>query len=902
MGKIFSGIWHEIRMAFKTVTFHFKQYFCFFLAILAMEVMFGIIVMSASNNLYQYEKTVNDDYDYHFSLTNLTEGQYNYFIQNQQLKMNPSYTVSYDGTFVYVYIETEAIESVQDKMSLEEYYDNFAATYIKKAPGTNDNPIVTQFSPLYNLESSLSEMRLQCAGKLFVLALVSIAVIILLFNIRLNHFKFTYGIYMSFGADTRKLFSTSFWEMMMIGVLTLIPAAGIAIPVDYLFYSVEDYKYHFAPQLMAFCLLFIIPIILLSVFLPIKYTAVKPPLKLLLAEDNSNLVSSPRISAQMGRRKFPGGYETLGLWRFRRYCATLVGSSVLFAAIFVWISFYQGIYAFNMDMEQAEFTVNSKKEVNEYTEWQLTSDSKDVTEEYYTARSKVYTQTSSEIDRAEFEKFYTDDYVINRNDDGYVTTVYARSNMEKDLSDKYVEARNKVLTKDILDSLQPYFVNGDELRYNAYNKTLANFEEYLNTERYEWTGEGNNRRLMKKEQVKVVEEVYHEISDNDMILLDNLVSGYGSLYKQCVKDAFTSNSYVAFNKSDVKMFSGFQVNQNDKSQKITNDADYFVADRDAINYIKNNYNYEGDLDRIYETGANGERYIAITETAANRGVLKIDVGDTVQISVLQSIDRQPSGNLESDKYLEHIIKYGEFRSTTFVVCAVIKNMPTTENIAIYMDAADFEQITGEKENYNQVLVYVDSTLQSSEIDTMYTDLVKWGNGDGEMFATVTWNNAVADSRSDREMRNLPVIQTIALFSLILSPLFWFFSQIMFFGKRQGEFEILRAMGAVEKEIKKIFRKDGLLLALTGIVATVIMSLIGLYVIYRFNMSFVARFDVQARTLYRFEMPWIPLGIAVAVTALCGYFSSIIPYRIDRKRYLKKKSTEYGDGSEEFSEA
>ena len=67
------------------------------------------------------------------------------------------------------------------------------------------------------------------------------------------------------------------------------------------------------------------------------------------------------------------------------------------------------------------------------------------------------------------------------------------------------------------------------------------------------------------------------------------------------------------------------------------------------------------------------------------------------------------------------------------------------------------------------------------------------------------------------------------------------------------------------------------------------------------MSFVARFDVQARTLYRFTMPWIPLAVAVAVTAICGYMSSIIPYRIDRKRYKKKKAVEYGDGSEEFSE-
>ena len=897
MGRIFSGLWHEIKMAFKTVTFHFRQYFCFFLAILAMEVMFGIIVMSASNNMYQYEKSINDDYSYHFSLINLTEGQYNYFVENEQLRLNPSYTIDYDGTFIYVEINEDAIETATERMSLADYYDNFLNSFIKRAPDVKDNPIIPQFSPLYNLESTLNSMRLQCAAKLFVLALVSMAVIILLFNIRLNHFKFTYGIYMSFGADTKKLFATSFWEMMMIGILMLIPAAAIAIPVDYLFYFVEDYKYHFAPQLMAFCILFIIPIILLSVFLPIKYTAVKPPLKLLLAEDNSNLVSSPRISSQIAGKKFPKAYENLGLWRFRKYGATLVGSSVLFAAIFVWISFYQGIYAFNMNMEQAEFTINAKREVNEKIEWLVTEDSKDVANEYRQARSNVYKNSASQVDINAFEKYYSEDYIINRNDNGYVTSVYKSDDTERkeDVALEYLAARDKVVRDDLLSALEDVS--------KPYNKTFANFEQYFDRQKYEMRTVDGVLQVWEKQQVKTVEEVYHEISSEDRISLENLVGGYGSVYKQCVKDAFTNESYVAFNKNDVAWFSGFQINQSDKSQKVTNKADFFAADSDqeSINYIKLNYQVEGDLNKIYETGPNGEKYIAITETAANRKVLNIDVGDTIQISVLQKLDKQPSGNMENDKYLDHIIRYGEFNNMTFTVCAVIKDMPTTENVAIYLSPEDYEAVTGEEETYNQMSVYVDSTLQRSQIDTMYTDLVKWSKGDGEIFATVTWNNAVAESRNDREMRNLPVIQMIAIFSLVLSPLFWFFSQIMFFGKRQGEFEILRAMGATEKEIKQIFRKDGIVLSLVGVVATVLFSFIGMFVIYKLNMSFVARFDVQARTLYRFTMPWIPLAVAVAVTAICGYMSSMIPYRIDRKRYKKKKAVEYGDGSEEFSE-
>ena len=62
MGKILRGLGREIKLGFKTVTYNFKQYICFFIAILAMQVMFGIIVMSSSNNIYQHEKKTIEDY------------------------------------------------------------------------------------------------------------------------------------------------------------------------------------------------------------------------------------------------------------------------------------------------------------------------------------------------------------------------------------------------------------------------------------------------------------------------------------------------------------------------------------------------------------------------------------------------------------------------------------------------------------------------------------------------------------------------------------------------------------------------------------------------------------------------------------------------------------------------
>jgi ABC-type lipoprotein release transport system permease subunit len=232
-------------------------------------------------------------------------------------------------------------------------------------------------------------------------------------------------------------------------------------------------------------------------------------------------------------------------------------------------------------------------------------------------------------------------------------------------------------------------------------------------------------------------------------------------------------------------------------------------------------------------------------------------------------------------------------------------MPTGTNLPIFLNAEDFTDVTGSPVRYNQVSIYVTPNISNSEISDLHSELVKWADD----FATVQWNDAVSANREKTEERNLPVIQTIALFALILSPLFWFFSQIMFFGKREEEFSMLRGMGATEKEIRKIFSQDGLAYAGLGVITTVVFSLIGVFAIHRFNMAFVARLNTEARVLYKFNFGltvtnldgdvllnplWIALAIAVILTAICGYLSSMIPYIIDRNKARKTISKEFGE--------
>jgi len=912
VGKILRGLGREIKLGFKTVTYNFKQYICFFIAILAMQVMFGIIVMSSSNNIYQHEKKTIEDYGdstsgYHFAMTNLPKDVVKYYDKLDIEHLG--YYITTDDNFVYVYIDTETEEGIASK-SLEQYFKEFKTKHASKMNNyIKTEDIIFEFSPLYELEDTVLSMRLECAVKLLVLALVSIAVIILLFNIRLNHFKFTYGIYMSFGADTRKLFSTSFWEMMVIGLLTVIPAGVIATFTDYYFYVSGDYKYRFAPWLMAYALIFIIPVLIISVFVPVKITASKPPLKLLLAEDNSNLVSSPRYSTQLFGKKFPHSYEMLGLWRFRKYCATLVASSVLFASIFVWITFFKDIYSFTNEQDRAEFTVNNKYEVKEITEYVSPTDeeidkySLNETNALKKARNKLYKYEIGDINIeqymkyvADYEKYFIGDYKIERAPNGVkVTAVYDANGT--DVWDEFVTARENIVKPDYIEAL----TGGKD---QTSLKSFQEHEKYLDKEKYVITVDpsGYVSNVIAKIKVEKELEIFGEILPSYRDELDNIVSDYGHTYKQCVSDESSNYAYLALKLDNVRAFSGYEVNLKNRTERITPRVDYFALDDegDVINYLQKNYDIDGDVMDINDGGK-----VIISETAANRKVLKIKPGDTIEIRVRRG-NKVTSKATSPEDYLADLIREGEeFETYTFTVAAVVKNMPTATNLPIFLSEKDFTEITGSKVQYNQISVYVAPTISGVEISALHSELVEWADD----FATVKWNDAVSESREKAEHRNIPVIQMIALFALILSPLFWFFSQIMFFGKREEEFSMLRGMGATEKEIKRIFSKDGLVLAGLGVLATVIFSLIGVFAIHKINMAFVARLDTDARVLYKLNYGlfvqnlsgeeiinplWIALAIAVVFTAICGYFSSMIPYLIDRKKAKKAISKEFGE--------
>ncbi len=192
------------------------------------------------------------------------------------------------------------------------------------------------------------------------LALVLICSLFLteLFNVRVNHYKFRYGIYMTFGAGFRKLYSTAIREMFTVSLITLLPSLGISMLISTVLYLPYGVPIFLPIDALIGVLILNVLLVFASTYIPMKTMAQKPPIELIYAHDNSNLVTSPRRSFKVFGKKFPQFYELFGMWRFRRYFVRLTATAIAFSSVFL-CGIYVSELTENPVMSNAEFVVSS---------------------------------------------------------------------------------------------------------------------------------------------------------------------------------------------------------------------------------------------------------------------------------------------------------------------------------------------------------------------------------------------------------------------------------------------------------------------------------------------------------------------------------------------------------------
>lgn len=361
-----------------------KQYLCFFLAlvvvqvaIMALQLTFFSVRADISNLVsdgYTVTSTAIIDgketevtYTRHMRIDYLTD-QTRTYLENG---VNSAVSIGQNAEFSFVDYETvtsaNGRKTYSAYVSLNEPLSANAVLFIEKyvdvldsyVEGTSD-VIEISYTPAYSVSRELSAVTADNVKAMLLATVLSVLALTLLYSININSFKHRYGVYMSFGADFRKLLTVASRELAVISLAALPCSILLALPVNSLIVGA------FAITPTAFFVSLAVTLgeslicSALAAVIPIKRISVTTPVELIVSKDNSDRVCSPRTSYRLFGASFPFRYEWLSTLRFRKHYLQTVISATVFCVVFVSCSYLSDMAAQDAD------TVNTAYDISIY--------------------------------------------------------------------------------------------------------------------------------------------------------------------------------------------------------------------------------------------------------------------------------------------------------------------------------------------------------------------------------------------------------------------------------------------------------------------------------------------------------------------------------------------------------
>lgn len=732
LGRFFSR--RNVSCAFRSVTRDFREYLPFFAACFALQLIFWAGMVYADIRLATAKKEAYAAADCHVIVDGLTSDE-KAAIENGRLwvaqHLSPSERM-YESYSFEAYRTSLGATRYEMHILLDEdsrsRADDFLSYYSVGGAGSH-----SYYTERITMTETAAARATQGKTIFFIVSLLFSAVsLMILFNIRTNHYKFMYGVYMSFGAGFEKLFETALWELFMISVLTFVPAALVGVGADALIYLPRGAKFSMSAATVALAVLFDLLAVFAATALPVLVLSKKTPVSLLTAEDNSNLVSSPRRSAYIFGKRFPATYEFYGMFRFRRYFAGLLVGAVSFSTVFLCGIFLSDRRADIDSAPKPQFTVTAPEG----------------------------------IDAIDLE-------------------------------------------------LAPDIAGVDYLTWDVSTKAAAMRSHVVLTQR----AAGSR--------------------------------GYTSTKAQ------------------------------DGENVATNSVKYAALDGLLIDTVTSHglWKVEGDLSSVLSDPYT----VAVSEYIYNGRELNFKVGDTIKVAVLTGVT-SPIDQLVTDARLnlEQEIKKGEFEFTELRVGAVIDTGTAEDCFIVGMSPELYTTLTGEDTDVKKAFVYLDAGTDAAGARNAFI-------GVREMFSDYS-GYSVYDSlaASDGILRSKTDIRGVTLACLAavlaLSPLVWFFSQSMFFTKREGEFYMLGAFGATDGKLRSLHLFSGGVTAAASFVVSFLLGGISGYLSFMLLDNWLPKYGFTEAVRHSFGMPWVACVICLVVSAACGFASALAPYR----RYIKKR--------------
>ena len=367
IGRFFA--YSNIKHGFKSVISGFREFFVFFFAMILVQLLFWCPMLAMQSREATIKKEAYAAADYHIKIEGMSSSEWSMyfndtFIITDTFEEKDRLYKSYEAK---KYVNGSGREMYELRILMREDGMDQSELFLLRYPVAGE-AVSIEYSPRCTYPGEVAKVRSTFIPIIIAMGLLGALILLVLYNIRITHYKFRYGVYMSFGADFEKLFQTAAWELFSIALLTFVPSLALGFVVQIIVTVSLGGSLTFSPILLIWAAMWQLCVILLAVFPSVRILATKTPTTLMVAGDNSNYVSSPRISFRIFRKSFPMHYELYGFWRFRRYYATLLVSAIVFSSLFLCGFFINSMVTASENTKTAEFslTANSNEGIDPY--------------------------------------------------------------------------------------------------------------------------------------------------------------------------------------------------------------------------------------------------------------------------------------------------------------------------------------------------------------------------------------------------------------------------------------------------------------------------------------------------------------------------------------------------------
>ncbi len=755
----------NLKNAFKTVLFSFKEYLCFFIALFVVQAGFLTVSLMTDTNLAHAEDTVRAEYSHHVEVVGL----------DQEQKVNLQYTLDLavtrlDDYLIFASFYEESPGVWVAKLTLNEDRDLGAGlSHVKRnmLSKISQEGWVVRTTPLFTCHIDyIIPYNLTFWAVILLWLVLSVAVLWVLYRIRVNHFKFVYGIYMACGAGFPKLYGTAGGELFAISCLTMLPAVLVGSGVTAGLYLLRGITPSVSARTIIGFLLFNLLTVLMSVYVPMRRMAVKSPVTLLRSVDNGSLVASPNRSFRMFGAGYPIKYELFGMWRLRKYYAGLLVSAVLFSSLFVSGLYISDLEKYHDAIDPYEYTVRyGTLKVEEEAELE-TDENGD-----YIFPEPTYTDEEIEMIRTDLDIFLDE-----------INAVEGVSYVDWSVITTGGNEQSHLLLKPIqLSGGTQSLLPSDERASEGYTHAMREYE------------------------------------------------------------------YTAFDKPYI----------------------------DTL--IENGLcTFEGDPYRLLTE----ENMVIISEDANNSAYYNFAPGDKVMVAVFERAKGVIEMTFNVKDLLRQQIKNCEFRYVEYTVCAVMRGRASGENITFGVTFEDYTELTGEPPVRDYLKVYMENGTDYDTVEAAEGKIRQAISGCSGWLVEPTGNYFKTHIDGMKEDRGMILILSTLL--LTISPLVWFFAQIMYYRKRRNEFNILLALGAQRDSISKLHRLAGGVLSGLAFLVTAGLSYLCNSLVHLLLNTLLPKFGLIENVYYAFEMSLPALALCLIVSVACGFLSCELPYRLFRK--------------------